>query len=208
MHKSGIFVLAVAVALGLSVTAGAQGLQRSEISLQVTGLFTSNSNGTPTRHLATDSAGLLLGYRLHLTSWEGLEVEYGYSRNGQRYFTPSTAPGTPGVNFAITSNFQELIGNEVVTTPRILGIFQPFILGGGGAVMFTPRSGPSTLLLRRQTRGAFNAGAGVDFHVGHLGARAEFQMLWFKIPDFRNPLLTVDKWTHVSQPSVGLILTF
>ncbi|MGH9412753.1 MAG: hypothetical protein ACRD0Y_03345 [Terriglobales bacterium] len=205
MYRTAIFALAVTV--GLSLAAGAQGLQHSEISLQVSGLFNSNNNGTPTHHLATNSAGLLLGYRLHLTRWEALEVEYGYTRNGQRYATPATAPGTPGTNYAITSNFQELIANEVVTTPKVFGIFQPFILGGGGAVLFSPR-GASTIALLRQTRGAVNAGAGVDFHVAHLGFRAEFQELWFKIPDFRNPLLTVNKWTHVAQPSVGLIFTF
>lgn len=207
MHKSGIFVFALVLMMGLSVAA-AQGLQRSEISLQVSGLLNPTGNGiTPSTHLATDSTGLLLGYRLHITSWEGLEVEYGYTRNGQRYITPATAPGTPAANFAITTNMQELVGNEVITTPRILGIFQPFLLVGGGAVMFSPR-GSSTLALKRQTRGAVNAGAGLDFHIGHIGARAEFQELWFKIPDFKNPVLATSKWTHVSQPSVGLIFTF
>ncbi|MGH9466520.1 MAG: hypothetical protein ACRD1Y_04130, partial [Terriglobales bacterium] len=138
---------------------------------------------------------------------EALEIEYGYTRNGQRYATPATAPGTTGANYAITSNMQELIGNEVITTPRILGFFQPFILGGGGAVMFSPH-GSSLISLSGQTRAALNAGAGVDFHVFSLGARAEFQELWFKIPDFGNTLLAVNKWTHVAQPSVGIILTF
>lgn len=207
MRKSGILIFAVA-ALALSVAAGAQGLQHSEISLQVSGLLNPSSNGTtPSTHLATNSAGLLLGYRLHITSWEGVEFEYGYTRNGQRYIVPSTAPGTPATNFGITTNMQELVGNEVITTPRILGIFQPFLLAGGGALIFSPR-GTSTLALSRQTRGALNAGAGLDFHVGHMGARAEFQELWFKIPDFGNPALATSKWTHVSQPSVGLILTF
>lgn len=205
MHRSVLFGVIV---LGLAVAAlGQSNVQRSEFSLQVSGVFVSGTHNAPTTHVANHSAGLLAGYRFHINGWEALEVEYGYTRNGQRYFTPGTAPGSPGTNFAITANMQEAIANEVVTTPRIAGFLQPFVVAGGGLVFFNPR-GPSTIALKNQKRGAFNFGVGLDFHIVHIGARAEFQELLFKVPDFGNPLLTVDKWTNVAQPSVGLILTF
>jgi hypothetical protein len=208
MHRS---VLCGIVIAGLALAAVAQssgnGVQRSEFSLQVSGVFLSDTNNAPTTHLATNSAGLLAGYRFHINDWEALEVEYGYTRNGQRYFTPGTAPGSPGTNYAISANMQEAIANEVVTTPRIGGFLQPFIVAGGGLVFFNPR-GPSAIAVSAQKRGAFNFGVGLDFHILHIGARAEFQELLFKIPDFNNPLLNVDKWTNVAQPSVGLLLTF
>lgn len=202
----------VSAALGLGLLAQTSAtnnndLQHSEFSVQVSGVLESHTNNTPTTHLATHSAGLLVGYRLHLTPWEALEVEYGYTRNGQRYFTPATAGGAPAANFAITANMQSFIANEVITTPRILGFLQPFILGGGGVVLFQPR-GPSSIVVSNQVKGAVNYGVGFDFHIGHLGARAEYQGLIFKVPDFKNPLLTVNKWTHVAQPSVGLVFTF
>ncbi|MGH9486563.1 MAG: hypothetical protein ACRD04_03105 [Terriglobales bacterium] len=162
----------------------------------------------PTTHLAKNSAGLLVGYRLYLNHWEALEVEYSYTRNGQSYITPATAPNTPALNYSITANMQEAVANEVITTPRIGGIFQPFILAGGGALIFSPRANFTGLVLRNQVRGAANVGAGVDFHIFDLGARAEYQGLFFKVPDFKNSALAVNKWTYVSQPSVGLILTW
>lgn len=208
-----ILALAACSALGLSAaawaqTSGSSPAARSELSAQVSGVFTkSTTSNAPTTHLASNSAGLLLGYRLHLNNWEAIEVEYGYTRNGQRYFTPGTAPGAPATLNLVTANMQQAIANEVITTPRIAGIFEPFVLAGGGVVIFNPRSG-SGLPVTSQTKGAFNYGVGVDFHIFHLGARAEYQGLIFKIPNFKDPLLTVDKWTHVAQPSVGLILTF
>ncbi|MGH9472048.1 MAG: hypothetical protein ACRD1M_04835 [Terriglobales bacterium] len=207
MYRTAFMSLLVTAALAAGAWAQTSSVQHSELSVQITGVFTANANNTPTTHLATNSAGLLVGYRLHLTAWEGLEIEYGYTRNGQRYFTPATTPGAPGANYAISANMQQLIANEVITTPRLFGFLQPFILGGGGAVFFRPR-GFSAIAAGNQTRGAFNYGAGLDFHIDHIGARVEYQGLIFKIPDFGNPLLAVNKWTHVAQPSVGLLLTF
>ena len=206
MHRNLVLILLV---VGLAACAWAQSsdIQHSELSIQVTGVFTTSTNNTPTTHLATNSAGLLVGYRLHFNSWEALEVEYGYTRNGQSYFTPATAGGAPAANNLIQANMQEGVVNEVVTTPRLLGFLQPFILGGGGVVNFHPRR-TSAIAARTQTRGAINYGFGMDFHLFHIGARAEYQGLIFKIPDFKNPLLAVNKYTHVAQPSVGLILTF
>ena len=211
-RKLSILALAAVAAVGMSVgawaqTGGSNPPPRSELSAQVTGVFTKGTNNTPTTHVANNSAGLLVGYRVHLNNWEALEVEYGYTRNGQRYFTPSTAPNTPGTLNLVTANMQQAIANEVITTPRIAGVFEPFVLAGGGVVIFNPRSG-SGLPVAAQTKGAFNYGFGVDFHIVHLGARVEYQGLIFKVPDFKDPLLTVNKWTHVAQPSIGLILTF
>ncbi len=183
-------------------------LQHSELSAQVTGVFTRGSHSGPTNRLAKNSAGLLLGYRIHLTHWEAIEFEYGYTRNGQTYITPGTAPGAPAVNNLISTTMQEAVANEVITTPRLFGFFQPFFLGGGGVLIFSPHLNTSGILATTQTKGAFNYGAGVDFHLGHIGARAEYQGLIFKIPDFNNPALAINHWTHIAQPSVGLILTF
>ncbi|HWG37527.1 MAG TPA: hypothetical protein VN690_07395 [Terriglobales bacterium] len=208
MHRSILLSFIVAgLAAGAWAQSGTSDLQRSELSAQVTGVFTRSTNNTPTTHLATNSAGLLVGYRVHLNSWQALEVEYGYTRNGQSYFTPATAGGAPAANNLIQANMQEGVVNEVVTTPRLLGFLQPFILGGGGIVNFHPR-GTSAIAAKTQTRGAINYGFGMDFHLFHIGARAEYQGLIFKVPDFKNPLLAVNKYTHVAQPSVGLILTF
>lgn len=182
-------------------------LQHSEVSVQVSGVFQAHRANTSVHDFATHSAGLLLGYRLHLSHWEAIEVEYGYTRNGQRYFTPATAPGTPGAAYAVQAAMHEGVANEVITTPRILGFFQPFVLAGGGVLYFQPR-GFSAIAVSSQWRPTFNYGFGADFHIDHIGARVEFQGLIFKAPDFKNALLTSNVYTHVAQPSAGLVFTF
>ena len=181
-------------------------VQHNEIAIQYDGVFTAHRGGAPTHYLATRSGGFLIDYRMHVNSWEAFEVQYGYTRNGQSYFTPATAAGAPAANYYIAANMHQLFVNEVVTTPKFAG-FQPFVLGGGGALFFRPR-GASAIAASNQTRGAFDYGVGLDFTVDHIGARIEYRGLIFKVPDFGNPLLTTDRWTHVAQPSVGLVFTF
>src|SRR5487761_1064645 len=59
--------------------------QHSELSVQVTGVFTRSTSVanavnpfSVNKHIATNSAGILVGYRYHFNSWEALEAEYGY----------------------------------------------------------------------------------------------------------------------------------
>lgn len=189
-------------------------IQHSELSIQLTGVFTQNTNvknlTSPTavqNQIATNSAGVLVGYRIHLTHWEALEAEWGYTQNGQRYYTPATAFGTGPAAYAITSTMNDFDANEVITTPRILGFFQPFVLAGGGAVIFSP-SNSSVPGATRQTEGMWDYGAGLDFHIVNIGARLEFRELNFKAPYFGLAFLKTDKWTRVATPSVGLIFTF
>jgi hypothetical protein len=210
-HRAALTLVIAGLAGSLwAQSSGGSTLQHSELSAQVSGVFTAAAGGTPTTasRIAHHSAGLLLGYRIRFTRWEAIEFEYGYTRNGQAYTTPGTAPGTPAVNNLITTTMQEAIANEVVTTPKLLGFFQPFVLGGGGLVIFSPTGNTSGVVATTEHEAAINYGAGIDFHIGAVGARVEYQGLIFKIPNFNDPALTIDRYTHVAQPSVGLILTF
>lgn len=188
--------------------AASDAVQHSEVSAQVSGIYTSRSASAPVKHFDTHSAGLLLGYRYHITDWEAVEVEYGYTRNGQRYVTPPTTPGLPAALVGVPATMHEAVANEVITTPRLFGILQPFLLAGGGVLVFKPRSPSDISPVSTQTRPTGNFGVGFDFHIGHLGARAEYQGLFFKVPDFKNPVLMTNKYSLVSQPSAGLIFTF
>jgi hypothetical protein len=58
-------------------------------------------------------------------------------------------------------------------------------------------------------------GFGVDFRVYHVGLRAQARELNYKTPDFRTGqtgfngfAISNGKWTHVFQPSVGVVFTF
>ena len=203
--KRNLMIIAACAALAIAVSAQTP-VQHSEFSVQYSGVFTHNFSNNPTRHLATNSGGILAGYRFQINNWEGLEVQYGFTRNGQKYITPATAAGSPAVNNYITADMNQFIANEVLSTPR-LGPFKPFVVVGGGVLDFIPRR-QAGLVLTHQLRGTFNYGAGLDLIIDHIGVRVEFQGLVFKIPDFGDSALATNKWTHVAQPSAGLVLTF
>ncbi|HVA65090.1 MAG TPA: outer membrane beta-barrel protein [Terriglobales bacterium] len=200
MHRSVVLGILVFFVVGLAQGARAQ--TSSEISVQASGLFTKKTTGAAIVHSVSDSTGLLVGYRFHINSWEAIEAEYGYTRSRQVYLATATNTG-PGLR----ANMQQVIFNEVITTPKLFGVLEPFVLAGGGVVIFNPRGTPG-FAATRQTKGAFNYGAGVNFHIFHLGARVEYQGLILKVPDFNNTAFNPDRWTHVAQPSLGLIFTF
>src|SRR6266704_902912 len=68
----------------LSLRAVAQEV-RSEVSVQGTGFFTKDSNGNGIKNKATETGGLLIGYRYNITRWLAAEANYGYDRNTQSY---------------------------------------------------------------------------------------------------------------------------
>jgi hypothetical protein len=67
-----VVVMAVGVMLSFSLASFAQE-NRSEISLQGTGLFTSSTTGNGTAYSATESGGFLGTYRYHLNHWVSVE---------------------------------------------------------------------------------------------------------------------------------------
>jgi opacity protein-like surface antigen len=88
---------------------------------------------------------------------------------------------------------------------------QPFVLGGGGALVFDPTSnaGGTFAGATRQTRGAFVYGGGADYSImRHVSLRAEYRGYVYKGPDFNLTSLNTDSWTHIAQPSAGVVFRF
>jgi opacity protein-like surface antigen len=186
----------------LSVSAVAQD-GRSEFSVQGTGFFTKDSNNNGTQNQATQSGGFLVGYRYGLNHWLAAEANYGYSRNTQIYTTGLASTG-------IQSNVQEITGAAVVKLPRFARV-QPFVLGGGGVLVFDPTNNAGATLVgaSTQTRGAFLYGGGADYSfTTHWALRAEYRGFIYKVPDFDVSGLNPDSWTHVAQPSAGIVFRF
>lgn len=71
-----LFIIAVSLLLLFPLYASAQE-NRSEVSIQGTGLFTKDTSGNATAYSATGSAGLLGTYRYHFN--HRLSVEAAYS---------------------------------------------------------------------------------------------------------------------------------
>src|ERR1700754_2036438 len=86
----------------VSVTAVAQETQRSEVSVQGTGFFTKESDGNGIKNKATQTGGLLIGYRFNISRWLAAEANYGYDRNTQSYIGSSPA--------RVQSNIHQITG--------------------------------------------------------------------------------------------------
>jgi hypothetical protein len=112
----------------LSLSAEAQEV-RSEISVQGTGFFTKDSNGNGIENKATETGGLLIGYRYNITRWLAPEANYGYDRNTQGYIGSTSGRAQ--------SNNHQITGSAVVKLPGFARI-QPYALAGGGGLIFDP----------------------------------------------------------------------
>ena len=103
IKRAGITVMGFV--LLISITAVAQET-RSEVSVQGTGFFTKDSNGDGIQNKATETGGLLIGYRYNITRWLAAEANYGYDRNTQSYIGSTSA--------RVQSNIHQITGSAVV----------------------------------------------------------------------------------------------
>lgn len=192
-------ITVVTLATLLSVAAVAQEA-RSEVSVQGTGFFTKNSNGNGIRNQAENTGGLLVGYRYNINRWLAAEANYGFDRNTQSYFG--------GVSERVETNVHTFTGSAVVKLPTIAKL-EPYLLGGGGALLFDPTSKGSNFGATRQAQGTFVYGGGADYaFTRHISIRAEYRGYVYKAPDFNLTNLRTDTWTHVASPSAGIVFHF
>jgi len=87
-----------------------------------------------------------------------------------------------------------------------------FLSGAGAEIWKYDRSTCSLLANNtgnNQAKAAFVYGGGVDFDISKfLALRAEYRGYVYKIPDFQLPGLASDNFTHLAQPSIGLVWRF
>lgn len=176
---------------------------RNEVTVQGSGFFQKQTTAGGITNEATNSGGVMAGYRVNLKNWLSVEGDYDYFRNHQTF---SGGSGTT----SIPMNVHAATGVAIVKLPSFkmpaVKIVSPFVLAGGGAMFFDPRGGS---IGNEQTRGAFVYGGGVDVPVSkRFLVRAQYRGFVYKTPDFEQTSLKVDKYTHSAVPSVGLVYTF
>ncbi len=195
----------VAIIVGVAVsatTALAQVEQHSQVSIQGTALVINSSKDQVPSHEATKSGGLLVGYSYQFSRWFGAEGNYGYTRNTQNFI------GLGGPS-SVQADFHEVTGALVAHIPTNVRGVRPYVLGGGGALVFDPTDKSIAAGAARQTRGAFVYGGGANFDITkNFGVRAEYRGLVYKVPDFGLNGLNLDKFTHLAHPSVGFFVRF
>jgi outer membrane immunogenic protein len=182
---------------------------KSEFSVQGTANLPKNSTNIDIPHDATKSGGFLIGYRYHLNPWFALQGDYGYTRDTQKYFDPFFGETD------IQANIHQLTGEAVISAPSSSRV-RPYGLAGIGGLFFRPTNSLNNNFIgvgqgsgNNQTKPAFVYGGGVDFDITrYMAFRAEYRGLVFKIPDFQLPGLASDNFSHLAQPSVGLVWRF
>jgi len=176
---------------------------RNEVTVQGSGFFQKQTTAGGITNEATNSGGVMAGYRFNLKNWLAVEGDYDYFRNHQTF---SWSSGTT----SIPMNVHTATGVAIVKLPSFkmpaVKIVSPFVLAGGGAMFFDPRGGSVS---NEQTRGTFVYGGGFDVPVArHIAFRAQYRGFVYKTPDFEMTSLKVDKYTHSAVPSAGLAFTF
>jgi len=107
MHRIAIMIASIAFLLGGSAAAQEA---RSEIGLQGTGFFTTDTTDQGTTQRSTNTGGFLVGYRYSFNRWLAAEGVYGYDRNTQEYFAPA--------GFArVQANIHQATGGFVFRVP-------------------------------------------------------------------------------------------
>lgn len=173
---------------------------RNEVTVQGSGLFNKETSDNGITNNPSNSGGLMAGYRFNIKKWLAVEGDYDYFRNSQKFlansgdtFVPVNVHGGTGTAIFKLPTFR---------LPTVKAV-SPFVAGGGGGLLFDPRSGSVN---KEQTKGAFVYGGGLDVALSrHFMVRAQYRGFVYKVPDFD---LKVDKYTHSAVPSAGLVFTF
>jgi outer membrane immunogenic protein len=177
---------------------------KSDVSVEGTGVFTKDANNNNVLQKATQTGGVLAGYRYHLNRWVAAEANYGYFRNTQLYFT-TTGPSR------IQANVHEITGALVITPKLSIEKLHPFALAGGGGLVFDPTGnhGGSFPGATSETKGAFLYGGGADYDlIKRIALRLEYRGFVYKSPTFNLTTLNADEVTHIAQPSAGIVFKF
>ena len=201
MRQAAIMLAGFVILLTLGATAQES---RSEVSLQGTGFFTQDTNGRGTSRSTTNTGGFLLGYRYHFNRWLSGEANYGYDRNSQKYFS------TGGLS-RVQSDVHTVTAAAVVNLPFRISRLNPYILGGGGSLVFHPTGNAGGFVsgADTQAKGAFLYGGGVNYDLTrHWSLRAEYRGYVYKDADFGVKNLNTDNWTHTAQPSAVIVFRF
>jgi opacity protein-like surface antigen len=202
MNRS-VFTLSILLSLSgfaaAQATPSAYRRPRSEINLQGGGVFARAVTEDGVHYKPTSAGSVDVGYRFYLTRWLGVEGDFDYFRNSQKY-TTSTIVLSQKTNVAAVS------GAAVFNLPNPLTKkFESFFMVGGGALIFHPENTDTSF----ETKQAIVFGGGIDVPLGrHLAIRGQAKTFLYKAPDFGVPALKVDKFTQAMIPSAGIVWKF
>jgi outer membrane immunogenic protein len=187
---------------------GAAQQNRSDLSIGVTGDYSTESQGNGVTQTPSNALGGLATYRFRINNLSSVEANYGLTRNTQYYSTTSVLTGAPTF-FNIQTNISEATADYVLT-PWRSGRVSAFLLGGAGVLIFNPTGNSyGTTAAGTEIKGAISYGGGADYRLlKNIALRVQFRGLVYKAPDFYVPGLTTGSIGNLAEPSVGFVFRF
>jgi opacity protein-like surface antigen len=192
----------------LAPAAGAQDLERIELSLNAAGVFskTAKSNNGVVSNTPTQSLAVLGSVQYHFTRMHSVELSISHTNNSQIFVVP---PNTYRISTAVTE-----YSGAYVFSPFESKKWEPFLLGGVGGLRFSPGNTfidgfQAALGAGQQTSLAFVYGGGADYHLWRrLNLRLQYRGFLYKTPDFNVQPLFTGARGHLAEPSIGIAVKF
>jgi len=176
---------------------------RQDLSVSGTGVFGPEVHGLGVQENTLSALGFLASYRYSVTPRSGLEINYGYLQNSEK-FTP---PGRGTVY--VHSRQEEITGAYVYS--RNYHNFNPFVEIGVGGMIFTPIRDYATNQLdtKQNTNIGGLAGGGVAYEISpSFDIRAEYRGFLVKTPDFGRADYKTNRYEWLSLPVIGIAYHF
>ena len=175
---------------------------RQDVSISATGVFAPFITGNDVQQRATDGLGGLVSYRYMLTPRSGLEVNYQYAQNAQKYYTSFN-------NIRVHDRMQEFSGAYVLNAN--FKNWNPFLEAGPAAFMFGILDDASTTTINGKGQTILGGvyGAGVAYELSpSFDIRAEYRGLLMKTPDFGLEPQKTGRFYNVYNPVIGVAYHF
>jgi outer membrane immunogenic protein len=186
------FVTLTCGALLMSAAAFAQEdytTYKNEVTVQALGSFVKQTTQDGIKQDANNSSGVLGTYRLWFDRHNGVEANYAWTTNTERYDA-----------FGMENNSHEISAAYVFRMP--MKRWSPFVLGGAGALVFDPKNSAEA---STQARATFVYGGGADINLtDHFFVRGEYRGLVYNSPTYDLAgLKGLDRVTHRAEPTIG-----
>ena len=195
----------VVLLLMLSTVAGRAQESRQDFSISGSGILEPfKSSTTDVKVASKRGLGGLFSYRFMLTPRGAVEANYSYTQNTIHY----TAPQLPN-GVQVNTRLQE------VTAAYVYNFnyhnFNPFVEGGGGALMWgnIRNLATTSLDVKSQTTIVGLYGAGIAYEVSpSFDIRAEYRAFFSKVPNFGVSSLSTNRYENINNPVIGVAYHF
>ncbi len=178
---------------------------RQDVSASGFALLSPDVTGNAVHLSTTSTLGFLGSYRYLVTPRSGLEANYGFAQNSNKYVTPFSPNGR------VHTRQQELSIAYVYN--MTFKNFNPFAEVGVGAMIFTPIKdyGTNNLDAKQNTNIGGLFGAGVAYELSpSFDIRAEYRGFIVKAPNFNTPNsdFNTNRYEVISMPTIGVAYHF